>query len=430
MQGVMQPGPWVSPSSSEPEPKIIVQKYGGSSVADPQRLKIVAERVAATVRAGHRVVVVVSAMGKTTDELYALARSIAAAPPRRELDMLLSSGERISMALLAMALHELGLPAISFTGSQSGILTNDRHSGARIIEVRPVRIQDELERDRVVIVAGFQGMSYKREVTTLGRGGSDTTAVALAAALQAHSCEIYSDVDGVYSADPRLVEGAHHLPEVSYQEMQELADHGAKVLNAQAVQWAQRAGIVIHARKTTGSARQTRIVAGPEAVPAGQTEPAHAGRATAVASTACIIDLMTEQRGAQALQVLGEHAVPLRHAELREREGGESALSASLLTDDVPDWSRTQAALATATLGALTVRSDHGTVTAVGPGIGSDPALLAWVRGELLRAGCHPGRVTTSPLRITVWIPSGEVAQASAVLHKLLCQPSASASPV
>jgi aspartate kinase len=410
-------------AATEPARPIIVQKYGGSSVADPQRLKIVAERVAATVRAGHRVVVVVSAMGKTTDELYALARAIANAPPRRELDMLLSSGERISMALLAMALHELGLDAISFTGSQSGILTNDRHSGARIIEVRPVRIQDELERDRVVIVAGFQGMSYKREVTTLGRGGSDTTAVALAAALQAHSCEIYSDVDGVYSADPRLVADARHLPEVSYQEMQELADHGAKVLNAQAVQWAQRAGIVIHARQTAGSPRQTRITAAPEAA------PAHGGRATAVAATACIIDLMTTQRGAQALQVLAEHAVPLRHADLQPGEGPsgseELALSASLLTDDVPDWSRTREALVAATHGALRLRADHGTVTAVGPGVGSDPALLAFVRGELLRAGLHPGRVATSPLRITLWLPTGEVAAATARVHELLCQPSA-----
>src|SRR5205823_13484167 len=163
-----------------------------------------------------------------------------------------STGERVSMALLAMALDRLGIEAISFTGSQSGILTNDRHSGARIIEVRPIRIQDELERGKVVIVAGFQGMSYRREITTLGRGGSDTTAVALAAALGA-DCEIYSDVDGVYSADPRVVPEAKHLPELGYGEMQELAEHGAKVLNAQAVEWARRAKIVIHARATAGS---------------------------------------------------------------------------------------------------------------------------------------------------------------------------------
>src|SRR5499433_3917963 len=183
--------------------QIVVQKYGGSSVADVSRIEQVAERVVRTAREGARVCVVVSAMGKTTDELIALARQITEAPPRRELDMLLSTGERIAMALLAMAIEKRGLEAISFTGSQSGIITNDRHSGARIIEVRPIRIQDELERNKVVIVAGFQGMSYRREITTLGRGGSDTTAVALAAALGA-SCEICSDVDGVYTADPRV----------------------------------------------------------------------------------------------------------------------------------------------------------------------------------------------------------------------------------
>src|SRR6476620_4192111 len=175
---------------------IVVQKYGGSSVADPAKLGRVAERVVEAVKSGRSVVVVVSAMGKTTDELLALARTVTPTPPRRELDMLLSCGERISMALLAMALEARGLSAISFTGSQSGILTNDRHSGARIIEVRPIRIEDELERDKVVIVAGFQSMSYRRQITSLGRGGSDTTAVALAAGRAAEYCEICSDVDG------------------------------------------------------------------------------------------------------------------------------------------------------------------------------------------------------------------------------------------
>ena len=184
---------------------IVVQKYGGSSVADVERIGQVADRVAATRAAGKDVVVVVSAMGDTTDELLALAAQVTRQPARRELDMLLSAGERISMALLSMAINARGVPAVSFTGSQSGIITNDAHTDARIVEVRPFRVQDELARGRVVIVAGYQGVSYKREVTTLGRGGSDTTAVALAAALDAEACEIYSDVDGVYSADPRVV---------------------------------------------------------------------------------------------------------------------------------------------------------------------------------------------------------------------------------
>ena len=193
----------------------------------------VARRIKATVESGKRVCVVVSAMANTTDELLERAREISVSPPRRELDMLLSCGERASMALLSMAVIELGLEAISFTGSQCGIMTNDRHWGAQIVEVRPFRVSDELERGRVVIVAGFQGVSYKREITTLGRGGSDTTAVALAAALGAEYCEICSDVDGVYTSDPRVVEAAELLESISHDEMLELAAHGARVLHPQ-----------------------------------------------------------------------------------------------------------------------------------------------------------------------------------------------------
>src|SRR6202047_3355593 len=218
---------------------IVVQKDGGSSVADPTKLKRVAERVMQTRASGHDVVVVVSAMGDTTDDLLGLAKQISANPDRRELDMLLSAGERISMALLSIAIRELGGDAISFTGSQSGIITNDRHVDARIIEVRPFRVQDELARGKIVVIAGYQGVSYRREVTTLGRGGSDTTAVAMAAALDAEWCEICSDVVGVYSADPRVVPGARRIAALSYQEMQELAESGAKVLNAQAVEFAK-----------------------------------------------------------------------------------------------------------------------------------------------------------------------------------------------
>src|SRR5277367_4342470 len=229
---------------------IVVQKYGGSSVADVGKLRLVADRIMRTKKEGHDVVVVVSAMGDTTDDLLALAKQISANPDRRELDMLLSAGERISMALLSLAIRELGGDAISFTGSQSGIITNDRHIDARIIEVRPYRVQDELARGKIVVVAGYQGVSYRKEITTLGRGGSDTTAVAMAAALGAERCEIYSDVDGVYSADPRVVPDAKHLPHVDYETLQVAAETGAKVLNAQAVEWAKRAGIEIHARHT------------------------------------------------------------------------------------------------------------------------------------------------------------------------------------
>lgn len=235
---------------------IRVCKYGGSSVADTHKLLEVARRVAAMREGGDDVVVVVSAMGGTTDELLALAKKVSDDPDRRELDMLLSVGERISMALLAMAVKDLGHDAVSFTGSQSGIITNDAHTGARIIDVRPFRLQDELARGRVIIVAGYQGVSYRKEVTTLGRGGSDTTAVALAAALGADVCEIWSDVDGVYSADPRVVVDAKQLAEISYDHMQELAKAGAAVLNAEAVQFAKDAGIALHARSTFSPERR------------------------------------------------------------------------------------------------------------------------------------------------------------------------------
>src|SRR5687767_2877719 len=232
---------------------IVVQKYGGSSVADVQKLRQVANRIMRTRQQGHGVVVVVSAMGDATDELLAMAKQLSPNPERRELDMLLTAGERISMALLSMAIREGGGDAISFTGSQSGIITNDRHVDARIVEVRPFRVQDELARGKIVVIAGYQGVSYRREVTTLGRGGSDTTAVAMAAALGAEYCEICSDVDGVYTADPRIVPDARRIGTLSYEETQELAESGAKVLNAQAVEFAKSAGIAIYARATSSA---------------------------------------------------------------------------------------------------------------------------------------------------------------------------------
>ncbi|MEE8408574.1 MAG: aspartate kinase [Myxococcota bacterium] len=237
-----------------------MQKFGGSSVADAEQMRNVASQVVARKRSGDRLVVVVSAMGNSTDQLIELAREVADEPPQRELDMLVTAGERIAMALLSMAIQQEGEDAISFTGSQSGIITEHSHQGARILEVKPLRIVEELERGRIVIVAGYQGVSRQREVTTLGRGGSDTTAVALAAALDAVACEIYSDVDGVYSADPRVCAQAKLLPELQYETMQTMAGAGAKILNACAVEFARRAGITLYARKTgDDSGRETRV---------------------------------------------------------------------------------------------------------------------------------------------------------------------------
>ena len=245
---------------------ILVQKYGGSSVADVARIQQVARRVVGAAQAGQHVVVVVSAMGNTTNELLALARSVSQSPGRRELDLLVSVGERVSMTLLAMAIEALGVPAASFTGSQSGIITDDNHVAARVIEVRPHRVRAALDEGKVAIVAGFQGVSRGGEVTTLGRGGSDTTAVVLAAALGAEHCEICSDVDGVYSADPRLVEGARRLDELPLDAAVALARGGSKVLLAEAVELARRLGVRLDAASTARPAGSgTRLPPGPAA---------------------------------------------------------------------------------------------------------------------------------------------------------------------
>src|SRR6187549_1809227 len=258
--------------------------------------------------AGHDVVVVVSAMGHSTDELLRLAKQVSPNPDRRELDMLLSAGERIAMALLSMAIRDLGGDAISFTGSQSGIITNDRHVDARIIEVRPFRVQDELSRGKVVVVAGFQGVSYRREVTTLGRGGSDTTAVAMAAALGAEYCEICSDIDGIYTADPRVVPDARRIGTVSYEETQELAESGAKVLNAQAVEFAKEKGIAIYARATQGP------LPGPDPSTDGtvvrKSPPRMPGTVVGVASERDLLVLEASAPPADALALLAERRVP------------------------------------------------------------------------------------------------------------------------
>lgn len=309
---------------------IVVQKYGGSSVADVEKLGLVADKVVATKRAGHDVVVVVSAMGKTTDQLLALAKQVDDTPPRRELDMLLTTGERVSMALLSMAIQKRGEAAISFTGSQSGIITNDRHFDARIIEVRPHRIEDELSRGKIVIIAGYQGMSYRREITTLGRGGSDTTAIAVAAALGAERAEIYSDVDGVYTADPRVVPGAQHLPQLGYDTMHEMAEVGAKVLNQTAVETARKAGIVIHARASFQPGRETVVKA-----------DAGFGVRTVVGQRGVVrARLGSEADLRRTLSVLLEAAVPARDVTL---DG--SAASLLIPTQLTPDWAKVEAAI-------------------------------------------------------------------------------------
>lgn len=255
---------------------LLVMKFGGSSLADTEKIEKVADIILRRARSGHAVVVVVSAMGKTTDALIEQARRIASSPNLREMDMLLTAGERISAALLTIALNARGVRAISLTGSQAGIITDDNHTNARIIEVRPYRVLRALEEGCVVVVGGFQGVSFTKEVTTLGRGGSDTTAVALASALDAKECEIYSDVVGVFDADPRLVPEPKKIPLIGYQEMQELAEAGAKVLHPKAVEFAKLKGTVVHCKSTFAPEEEGTIIANLE----GRIKPRIIGIAT------------------------------------------------------------------------------------------------------------------------------------------------------
>jgi len=386
--------------------EIVVQKYGGSSVADVPKLERVADRIARTAREGKRVCVVVSAMGRTTDQLLALAREITDSPPRRELDMLLSTGERIAMALLAMAIQKRGLEAISFTGSQSGIMTNDRHSGARIIEVRPVRIQDELERDKIVIVAGFQGMSYKREITTLGRGGSDTTAVALAAALGASYCEICSDVDGVYTADPRVVAEALRLDTISYPEMQELAEHGAKVLNAQAVEWAEKAGIQIYARATHSEAGGTRV-----------GNQASGRRACGVACARNLVRLRARGPASSLGRSLADEGVSL----WRLSDDGSGTV-AVFSKEDLPDWLALKRRLLDRFGEGLAVEEDLAAISVVGTGL-APASEVARALDEVARTETGALGIDTSPLRLTLLVRPSDSEKLTRALHQAFVNP-------
>ncbi|MGO9832122.1 MAG: aspartate kinase [Myxococcaceae bacterium] len=389
---------------------IIVQKYGGSSVADVTRMRLVAERVRKRRADGHQLVVVVSAMGDTTDELLGLAKQVSADPPRRELDMLLTAGERISVALLSMALQELGVPAISFTGSQSGIITDESHASARILEVRPVRILEELARDRVVLVAGYQGVSRQREVTTLGRGGTDTTAVALAAALSAEACEIFSDVDGVFSADPRVVPEAHKLESVGYDEMQELASAGARVLNAQAVEWAKASGIVLHALHAHQPGSGTRI--------GGRLEGQRPVTAVASDAELLVLSVRSEALG-PLLRFLAEHQVRTRFllAHTPSGRAGEVLLAAPLLDVHGPEALR--AALHAAFGPTVQEVPGLGTVTVVGAGVGTSPTLLEEALATAFALGVPVLALFAGPLQATLLVPRAELAPLTRALHAL-----------
>ncbi len=376
---------------------VVVHKYGGSSVSTPERLQSVADRIVERRRDGQLPVVVVSAMGRTTDALLALTREVTDAPHRRELDMILTAGERISMALLAMAIGDRGYEAVSFTGSQAGIITTTDHNQARIIEVRPVRVREAIEQGRIVIVGGFAGVSTDKEVTTLGRGGSDTTAIALAAALEAESCEIFSDVDGVYTADPRVVEDAHRIDRIAAGELLEMGLRGARVLAPEAIDYARRHGVTLHARSS--------FEAGPGTVITHAPHPG-TGRAVAVTADAAAVPVRlagSAEAVSSILVALSESGLLATHL-VRHNEGTQSRCELVLDTRNTAAWEAAleRAAQLAAQAGAeFRDHRDLGTVTVVGEGIAEQRRCWEIAEQQLAELGILAHRISGSSWGIT-----------------------------
>ncbi|BAS27614.1 aspartate kinase [Limnochorda pilosa] len=396
---------------------IVVQKYGGSSVSDPERIRNVAARIVDAHRSGRPVVAVVSAMGDTTDHLIELAHQISPRPPRREMDMLLATGEQVSIALLAMAIQELGEEAISLTGAQVGILTDGIHMKARIQEVRTDRILRELEQGRIVIVAGFQGITPGDDITTLGRGGSDTTAVALAAAVQADRCEIYTDVDGVYTADPRLVPDASRLEWISYGEMLEMASLGAVVLQPRAVEYAAQYGVVLRVRSSFGDGPGTEV------------------RGVSTMENARVVVGVTHDRNVAKLVVV----------DVPDRPGVAHRLFAALAAEEInvdmivqttkarqvtdllftvtrDDLARSREIVdqVARELGATTVQDDASVakVSIVGAGMMSHPGVAARMFGALAEAGINIQVISTSEIKVSCLIDATQAEEAVRRVHK------------
>ena len=418
---------------------LIVQKYGGSSVADPESIKRVAKRIVETRRAGNDVVVAVSAMGDTTDELIDLAHEVTPIPDPRELDMLLTAGERISMALLAMAITSMGYEARSFTGSQAGMITDARHGAARIVDVTPGRIREALDEGAVVIVAGFQGFSREsRDITTLGRGGSDTTAVALAAALEASVCEIYTDVDGVFTSDPRVVPMARKIDYITSEEMLELAAAGAKVLHIRAVEYARRHGVTLHVRSSFSNAEGTyvlneasddyaaRLAALREKLQEkGKTveEPIIAGVATDLSEAKITVVGVPDVPGKAAL-IFKIVAKTNANIDMIVQNVSAAATSLTDITFTLPkgDGQRVLQALRSEQdeVGFKSLQYDDqiGKLALVGAGMRSNAGVSAALFDALYVAGINIEMISTSEIRISVVTRADTVAEAARVVHK------------
>ncbi len=404
---------------------IVVQKYGGSSVADADGIKRVAQRIVAAKKAGNDVVVVVSAMGDSTDELIDLAQQVSPIPSPRELDMLLTAGERISMALLAMAVGNLGLEARSFTGSQAGVITDGSHGKAKIIDVTPGRIEKALSEDAIAIVAGFQGVSQDtKDITTLGRGGSDTTAVALAAALDADVCEIYSDVDGVFTADPRIVSSARKRDWISYEEMLEMAACGAKILHLRCVEYARRYNMPIHVRSSFSDLNGTWISEHPpadvqevnmeQAIIAGVAHDRSEAKVTVVGvpdkvgEAARIFEALADTGVNLDMIVQNISAAATNRTDISftlPREDGQRAMTAlSRIKDEVG-------------YDSLLYDDRIGKVSLIGAGMRSHPGVTARFFAALASAGVNIEMISTSEIRISVILAEGQVDAAVTATH-------------
>ena len=401
---------------------LIVQKFGGSSVADAEGLKRVASRIVATKKSGHQVVVVVSAMGDTTDELIDLANQVSPLPNGRELDMLLTAGERISMALLAMAISNLGHEARSFTGSQAGIITTSTHGKARVIDVTPGRIQEALKAGAIAIVAGFQGVSQDtNDITTLGRGGSDTTAVALAAALEADVCEIYTDVDGIFSADPRVVPAAKKLSTVTYDEMLELAASGAKVLHLRCVEYARRYELPIHVRSSFSNKEGTWVVKDhPEG---GEMEQAIIAGIAHDKSEAKVTIVGVPDRAGMAAAIFQAIADADINIDMIVQNVSAAATGLTDISFTLP---KTEGADATAVLkriqgeiGFVSLQYDDqiGKLSLIGAGMRSHPGVTATFFACLSEAGVNIEMISTSEIRISIVCRSSDLEKGVKAAH-------------
>jgi len=400
---------------------IVVQKYGGSSVADATGVKRVAQRIVATKKAGHDVVVIVSAMGDTTDELLDLANEVSPLPSGRELDMLLTAGERISMALLAMAIGNLGHEARSFTGSQAGVITDSAHGKAKIIDVTPGRIQAAVHDGAIAIVAGFQGVSQSsKDITTLGRGGSDTTAVALAAALEADVCEIYTDVDGVFTADPRIVASAQRIPAISYEEMLEMAACGAKILHLRCVEYARRHDMPIHVRSSFSHRTGTWVV---DRSKVDNMEQAIISGVAHDRSEAKITVVGVPDKVGEAARIFEAVAAAQINIDMIVQNASVAATGLADISFTLPraDGQTAMAALAVLKdqVGYDTLLYDDGIgkVSIIGAGMRTHPGVSAGFFSALAEAGVNIDMISTSEIRISVIVAEDQVDDAVTAAH-------------